>query len=69
MSWLADPMLADRVCRPVGLGCSVLLTAAALALRGGQDSRQTAANYRRLCLQVPGQGGTGGRRKPDCRFH
>ena len=31
-SWLADPMLADRVCRPVGLGCSVLLTAAALAL-------------------------------------
>lgn len=32
VSWLADPMLADRVCRPVGLGCSVLLTAAALAL-------------------------------------
>lgn len=32
VSWLADPMLADRVCRPVGLGCSALLTAAALAL-------------------------------------
>lgn len=31
-SWLADPMAADRLCRVVGLGCSLALTAAALAL-------------------------------------
>ena len=32
VSWLWDPMAADAVCRPVGLGCAGLLTAAALAL-------------------------------------
>ena len=32
VSWCTDPVLAVRVCRPVGLGCSVALTAAALAL-------------------------------------
>ena len=32
VSWCTDPVLAGRVCRPVGLGCSVVLTAAALAL-------------------------------------
>lgn len=32
VSWAADPMLADRVCRWVGLACAGGLTAAALAL-------------------------------------
>ena len=32
VSWCADPMLADRVCRRAGIGCSVLLTGTALAL-------------------------------------
>lgn len=32
VSWLSDPMLADQVCRWVGLGCALMLTAAALAL-------------------------------------
>ena len=32
VSWAADPLLADRVCRWVGLSCGGALTAAALAL-------------------------------------
>lgn len=32
VSWWTDPMLADQVCRRVGLGCALLLTAAALVL-------------------------------------
>lgn len=32
VSWLLDPMAADRICRKVGLGCALLLTAAALIL-------------------------------------
>ena len=32
VSWCTDPVLAGRVCRPVGIGCSVVLTAVALAL-------------------------------------
>ena len=32
VSWLFDPMAADRICRKVGLGCALLLTGAALAL-------------------------------------
>ena len=31
-SWAADPIAADQVCRTVGMGCSLLLTAAALLL-------------------------------------
>ena len=32
VSWLFDPVAADRFCRRIGLGCGMLLTAAALAL-------------------------------------
>lgn len=32
VSWLADPGAADQVCRRVGLGCALALTAAALVL-------------------------------------
>ena len=32
VSWCWDPILADRVCRRVGLGCALLFTAAALAV-------------------------------------
>lgn len=32
VSWLFDPMAADRACRRIGLGCALLLTAAALTL-------------------------------------
>ncbi len=32
VSWLWDPMTADRLCRGVGLGCALLLTAAALVM-------------------------------------
>ena len=32
VSWLADPLTADRLCRTVGLMCALLLTGAALAL-------------------------------------
>ena len=32
VSWLTDPMLADRFCRRLGLVCAVLLTGLALAL-------------------------------------
>lgn len=32
VSWRADPMAADQVCRVVGRSCSLLLTAAALLL-------------------------------------
>lgn len=32
ISWLADPIAADKACRRVGLGCALLLTAAALLL-------------------------------------
>ena len=32
VSWAADPLLADRVCRWVGLVCGAVLTAGALAL-------------------------------------
>src|SRR5699024_5883223 len=32
VSWAADPLLADRVCRWVGLACGAALTAGALAL-------------------------------------
>ena len=32
VSWCWDPMLADRVCRWVGVSCALLLTAAALAV-------------------------------------
>ena len=31
-SWAADPIAADQVCRTVGLGCALALTAAALLL-------------------------------------
>jgi stage IV sporulation protein FB len=32
VSWVLDPMAADRICRRVGLGCALLLTAGALFL-------------------------------------
>ena len=32
VSWLFDPMSADRICQKVGLSCALLLTAAALVL-------------------------------------
>lgn len=32
VSWLLDPIAADRVCRRIGLSCALLLTAAALVL-------------------------------------
>ncbi|MBD5149848.1 MAG: peptidase M50 [Oscillibacter sp.] len=32
VSWLFDPMAADRICQKVGVSCAVLLTAAALVL-------------------------------------
>lgn len=32
VSWLADPVAADQICETVGLGCSLVLTAAALLL-------------------------------------
>lgn len=32
VSWLADPLTADRFCRRVGVGCALVLTAAALVL-------------------------------------
>lgn len=32
VSWLFDPIAADRICQKVGLGCALLLTAAALVL-------------------------------------
>lgn len=32
VSWLWEPITADRVCRRVGLGCALLLTALALVL-------------------------------------
>lgn len=32
VSWLLDPMAADRVCRVVGLSCALALTGAALVL-------------------------------------
>lgn len=31
-SWAADPIAADEICRSVGLGCALVLTAAALLL-------------------------------------
>ena len=32
VSWAADPLTADQICRVVGRGCSMILTAAALLL-------------------------------------
>lgn len=32
VSWLSDPLAADRVCQKVGISCALLLNAAALAL-------------------------------------
>ncbi len=32
VSWLADPLAADRVCRAVGLACAAILTGTALVL-------------------------------------